>query len=249
MSSDNFLKIDKHINTLKNGESSIADLYDEDFVNWRGPTTPDSKKSFYTDYTARKLLEEVDIESLLDEIKPSGRKSYYVEGHDGVTHKSTNRTEEIFAKSLLGHSLQHLGKVVGYQMPLKASREDSYGKIDLVSYQENGATAYLIELKMADKKETLLRASLEIAAYRKLINEDILTEYLEEKRGRFGISVDDTPSIRKAVVFTLKDSTVPKELQPEYRDDYQNLRDLLSHLDVGVFTIPFSYPVDKYITP
>ena len=180
MSEDNYTKIEDHIEKITKPED-VAYLYNKNFVNWRGPTTPDKEKSFYTDYIAKQLLSELNINELFCRINSSERDSYFVKSHDGVTKKHTNRSEEIFAKSLLGHSLEHLGKVVGYQVPLKASQSDDYGKIDLVSFDDKNSTAYIIELKMADKKETLLRAALEIETYHHIVKEKKLKKYFEKK--------------------------------------------------------------------
>ena len=60
------------------------------------------------------------------------------------------------------------GKVFDYQIPLKESRKDRFGEIDLVA--QSGSSIKLLELKIDGKgKETLLRALLEIYTYYKLL--------------------------------------------------------------------------------
>lgn len=246
MSDNKFREIDEYIEQLDNGEILPQELYNHKMVNWSGPSFPDREKSFYTDYIAEQLLGRQDLLKIDIE---SDRADYFVEGHDGVTNKHTNRTEEIFAKNILGHSLEHLGKVIGYQMPLKAKREDSFGKVDLVSFDDEG-TAYLIELKMADKKETLLRAALEIYTYHQIINEDILIDFLNNKEERFGITAPTKKlPINSAILFAVKESNLPKELQPEHKNAYKNLWDLLSDLEIRVYAIPETYPVARYELP
>lgn len=248
MSEENYAKIENHIEEITNPKD-IAYLYNKNFVNWRGPTTPDKEKSFYTDYIAKKLLAELNIDTLFAKISSSNRDNYFIKEHDGVTHKHTNRTEEMFAKSLLRHRLKNLGKIIGYQMPLKDKQSDKYGKVDLVSFREDDSTAFLIELKMAEKKETLLRAALEVATYRHIIEKDKLKKYLAEKEERFGITKPNDLKIEKAVLFAVNEKDQPKELLPKNKNYYKNLWDLLAKLNIGVYTIPYTYPVEEHHNP
>lgn len=244
MNNDNYNTINDYFELIKTDKSQIAGLYKKDFVNWRGSRS--SEDQYYSDYIAKKLL---TLDDPFSEISKSDRHSYFVETHDGVTEKHTNRTEEIFAKSLLRHQLKDLGKVIGYQMPLKEKQSDTYGKVDLVSFREDDSTAFIIELKMADKKETLLRAALEIETYHQIIKEKKLKNYLKKKEDRFGITQPDELKIKKAVLFALNKTGTPKELLPKNKQAYKNLWDLLSNFEIGVFTIPFTYPTEEHKNP
>lgn len=83
----------------------------------------------------------------------------------------SNRNEEIFAKRITGLTLPELGLILDYQIPLKDTLADKgLGKIDLISFNENTKTLFLIELKYEGNDETLLRASLESYTYFKLVD-------------------------------------------------------------------------------
>ena len=59
-----------------------------------------------------------------------------------------------------------------YQTPLKDKQDDKAGKIDIVSYNKDIKTVYLLELKIEDSKETMLRCVLEIYTYLKILDGD-----------------------------------------------------------------------------
>lgn len=67
-------------------------------------------------------------------------------------------------------SLNILGKVLDYQTPLKDKQDDKAVKIDIVSYNKDIKTVYLLELKIEDSKETMLRCVLEIYTYLKTLD-------------------------------------------------------------------------------
>lgn len=257
----------KKTNELKNylrqyekGDLKFERLYDHKIVNWSGKTF---NGSYYTDYIANWLLENKDkFNSVLDGMT-SQRENYFVKGHDGVVFKQTNREEEIFAKSLLGLNLFDLGRIIGYQLPLKAKRSDEYGKIDLVSVNKDEPVAYLIELKMVDKGETLLRAALELETYYQILNEKTFREYLVKKigpesryEGHELSKIDtDTIPIRKAILFAMNEpvgynnqSHYPKELRRENQEDYQSVFKLLdkNNLDIDIFATFKRWHVQKW---
>ena len=72
----------------------------------------------------------------------------------------TNRKEEILAKLLFyQREVAGLGYIFDYQTPLKATKNDSYGKIDLLGYNNADECYSVIELKYrpSGSEETLLR--------------------------------------------------------------------------------------------
>ncbi|HEX6981318.1 MAG TPA: hypothetical protein VF181_01020 [Balneolaceae bacterium] len=240
MSNSKYSEINKCFEELDDGTLEAYKLYNHRMVNWSGPRG--NNKTFYTEFIAEQLLKRKD---LFSKINKSGRNDYFVPGHDGVTNNHSNRTEEIFAKSLLGHQLEHLGTIIGYQMPLKATQADDYGKVDLISFKDN--TAFLIELKMADKKETLLRAALEAETYHQLVDKKVFQRFVEEKvKDRFGEKDIEMLEIKKAVLFATNKLGKPKELKAGNADNYKNLYKLLEDLEIGVFTINHTYPVENH---
>ena len=65
-----------------------------------------------------------------------------------------------------------LGYIFDYQTPLKETRNDSYGKIDLLGYNQDDKCYSVIELKYrpSGSEETLLRCVLEAYTYYKLLD-------------------------------------------------------------------------------
>ena len=87
--------------------------------------------------------------------------------------QGTNRKEEILAKLLFyQRKIDGLGYIFDYQTPLKATQNDSYGKIDLLGYNQDDKCYSVIELKYrpSGSEETLLRCVLEAYTYYKLLD-------------------------------------------------------------------------------
>ncbi len=87
--------------------------------------------------------------------------------------KITNRKEEILAKLLFYQgNVDGLGYIFDYQTPLKATQNDSYGKIDLLGYNKDDKCYSVIELKYrpSGSEETLLRCVLEAYTYYRLLD-------------------------------------------------------------------------------
>ena len=134
-------------------------FYQQNFVNYRGKCKDCDE--FYTEVIAEYILQNVEK----FKIKTISRESSYkVVSHKGIINDNSNRTEEKMAIRMFNQTYKGYGKVLDYQIPLKNSRKDSgVGKIDLISLKDN--TLFLLELKRADSKETLLRCILEIYTY------------------------------------------------------------------------------------
>jgi len=138
-------------------------FYQKSCINYRGKTTDTDE--YYTEVIAQWLAEHLD---LLDQIKTISRKaSYLVEGHDGIPEDpESNREEELIAMAMKRYGeLPVVGKVLDYQTPLKDTKSDKAGKIDLLAY--DGSTLRILELKEPDSKETMLRCVLEGYTYLK----------------------------------------------------------------------------------
>ena len=148
------------INELKKELSDIENLYKSKCVNWTG-TTSDTNE-LYSEIIANELLRELKE---FDKISTVTRtETYCRENHCNIEIDicNSNRDEENFAKRITGLTLDGLGLIKDFQIPLKDTRADKgLGKFDLISFNEETKTLYLIELKYEGNKETLLRASLE----------------------------------------------------------------------------------------
>jgi len=157
-------KVEEHLEP-----ENVAQFYAQDFVNYRGTTSDTGQK--YTDVIASHLFLP-HISKMLEQIQTIDRKSPY-HGNRPMIESDPDAlpTEEHIARSMKGKTYDYIGKIIDYQTPLKDKQSDKAGKIDLLSYNEETKCAYILELKRADSKETLLRCALEAYTYRRMVNE------------------------------------------------------------------------------
>lgn len=155
------------IEKCKRAFDDIRSFYQADFVNYRGKTCDTDE--YYTEVIAEFLCE--NIETFMNGIPKITRKnSYKTFSHDGKFNEKSNRLEEIIAMQMYnqsknGEGYSFIGDMIDYQTPLKSSRNDIAGKIDLLAY--NGDTLFILELKKPDSEETMLRCVLEGYTYLK----------------------------------------------------------------------------------
>ena len=261
MSEEKYSDIDNYFMELEESPELIETLYQDSLLNRSGPAKTD--KPYYSDYIAQILLAKLKEKNLFkDGVKKSKRKDYLTD-HDGVTDVYHDGiSEKIFAKSLFGNTLDKLGTILDYEMPLTERKNKdeienpkTYGDIDLVSLNADTNNAYAIELKMnlAEKKEeTVLRAALEIETYYHSLVDETFKRALKyhisqryENHKLASVNVDNL-SIRKAVLFACdNESGLPQELREENAGQYQKLKQLLAHLGINVYVIPYHYPVQR----
>ena len=159
---------------IREAAQDMDTFYQQRFLNWTGSTS--DTKVRYTEVTASYLLNHP---GLLDRISCVGRESYLVNhtpSQNAEDYQGT-RKEEHLAQALKGKTLDGLGEIKEYQVPLKRSAKDGgVGKIDLVSL--NGSRLYVIELKFGTSKETLLRCAMEAVTYCHQANwEQLMKDY------------------------------------------------------------------------
>ena len=146
-------------------------FYQQDIVNYRGRT--EDTNELYSEVVAEYLCE--NIFEFMNGIPEIIRSEYKIDSHDGKYDESSNRLEEkiamkMFVMSENGREFQHIGKIIDYQTPLKAKRDDVAGKIDLLSYNSTSNMVYILELKESDSMETMLRCVLEGYTYFRTVN-------------------------------------------------------------------------------
>ena len=210
------------IKKLQDSSKDMSTLYTQTFINYTGKTTDTKEK--YTEVIAEWLLNNID---LLYKIKKITRlSSYKVDTHDGKhNNQNSNRLEEIMAIEIFNQkSLNILGKVLDYQTPLKNERDDKAGKIDIVSYNKDIKTVYLLELKKEDNEETMLRCVLEIFTYSKTLDKD---KFLED----FNLPKDTKIKASPLVFFN---GSQHKEMVD---GNNKYLKDLIKKLEIELFYI------------
>ena len=156
-----------------------ANFYKTPIVNYKGYVkgATQEDKNRYSEVISSTLLSK-DFLKAWKELAPV-RSNHFDTKHassesvDMEHLQGTNRKEEILAKLLFyQREVSGLGYIFDYQTPLKATRNDSYGKIDLLGYNTDDKCYSVIELKYrpSGSEETLLRCVLEAYTYYKLLD-------------------------------------------------------------------------------
>lgn len=164
----------------------VGDFYKTAILNYRGYVSGEKKvkSNLYTERIAQSILEH-DLLTAWNCLMPV-RKNHFAPEHDKVCESilSTNRKEEILAKLLYRQGdVAGLGSILDYQTPLKNKKSDSFGKIDLLSYNDMDNLISIVELKYRPSvsDETLLRCILEAYTYYKLLKLDQVKQKLNDE--------------------------------------------------------------------
>lgn len=232
-------------------------LYQWAAVNYRDETTDSSKASGvkipYVHVIADAVLSFEPHNSYLRNVPKLRRTCYKVtthsEDHARATRKrlDSNRAEERHALQMYIDSqppskkeFPFIGKVLDYQVPLYEKEKYGLRAIDLVSYNED--ILWLIELKLCNSKETLLRALLEIESYARVIQDKphFLNCYCDP------VNEVNVRELRKAVVIACDDKhgvAKPKTIYEDYLllkngdPEFDLIQKLLKLYEIEVFVV------------
>lgn len=158
----------------KDGTKFAGNFYKSAVVNYKG-CVKDSK-NLYSEVIAETLVKDNFIKDWLNlmPVRPEHFKINHPRKDETMDSiQITNRKEEILAKLLFYQgNIDGLGYLFDYQTPLKATKDDSYGKIDLLGYNTDDKCYSVIELKYrpSGSEETLLRCVLEAYTYYRLLD-------------------------------------------------------------------------------
>ena len=169
---------DKNVK-LTEVQKFAANFYKVPIINYKGHVSGKSKvnNTRYSEVIADTLVSKGYIKTWL-ELEPL-RPNHFDTGHNHSESvdinklQISNRKEEILAKLLFyQRDVKDLGYIFDYQTPLKKTKDDSYGKIDLLGYNSKDKCYSIIELKYrpSGSDETLLRCVLEAYTYYKLFD-------------------------------------------------------------------------------
>lgn len=156
-----------------------ANFYKAPIVNYKGYVKGaiQEDKNRYSEVISSTLLSKNLLKTWkeLTPVRPNhfDTKHTHSESVDMKQLQGTNRKEEILAKLLFYQcKVDGLGYIFDYQTPLKATKNDSYGKIDLLGFNQDDKCYSVIELKYrpSGSEETLLRCILEAYTYYKLLD-------------------------------------------------------------------------------
>jgi len=230
------------IDELKKELSSIDNLYKAKCVNWTG-TTSDTK-DFYTEIIANELLRELKEFDKITTVTRTG--NYCRENHCNIEMDicKSNRDEENFAKRITGLTLEGLGLIKDFQIPLKDTRADKgIGKIDLISFNQETKTLYLIELKYEGNKETLLRATLESYTYYKIVDKvKLINDCFNNQKfilNKVYNQIEPNDIDVKPAVLVVPKCNAYDELEDVELGERPKLKALALALDIKYFTVEF----------
>ena len=158
----------------KGSTKFAANFYKSGVVNYKGCVK--GCKRLYSEVIAETLVNDNFIKGWLNliPVRPEHFKINHPRKDENMDSiQITNRKEEILAKLLFYQgNIDGLGYLFDYQTPLKATKDDSYGKIDLLGYNTDDECYSVIELKYrpSGSEETLLRCVLEAYTYYRLLD-------------------------------------------------------------------------------
>lgn len=160
-------------------KSFAANFYKAPIVNYKGYVKGaiQEDKNRYSEVISSTLLSKNLLKAWkeLTHVRPNHFDTAHTPSEKVEMEKlqGTNRKEEILAKLLFYQgNVDGLGYIFDYQTPLKATQNDSYGKIDLLGYNKDDKCYSVIELKYrpSGSEETLLRCVLEAYTYYRLLD-------------------------------------------------------------------------------
>ena len=169
----------KQENSNDEVKSFAANFYKAPIVNYKGYVKGaiQEDKNRYSEVISSTLLSKNLLKAWkeLTHVRPNhfDTRHDHSESVEMEQLQGTNRKEEILAKLLFYQcEVDGLGYIFDYQTPLKATKNDSYGKIDLLGYNTDDKCYSVIELKYrpSGSEETLLRCVLEAYTYYKLLD-------------------------------------------------------------------------------
>ena len=170
------------------------------------------------------------------------RDSYIVKSHgkpsatdyQQAKNKVRFRKEEWICKLAYGKTFSEIGEIVDYQVPLKVPKgkqNTGKGKIDLLSYNEETDTAYLLEVKVDTSTESPLKAIMECYTYWQQVNGNKPYDFLGKTVIKDRIS--KKTKLKKAII--IFESNERKYLYQKMQIHYKELKDLMNKLDVECF--------------
>ena len=204
-------------------------FYRKGFLNRSGYTIDTHEP--YTEILIELMFQYGIIKRLNNEIHIIHRnKTYNIQSHleqDQIKpNKGSNQTEKNNAKSIIGRISKGYGKILNYEIPLVDKKDDIGGEIDLISYDEDSHTAFLLELKAPKAKDTLLRCSMEVYNYKCRVD---VVRLLED------FKLPPVVSIVPAILL-YDDCVAAKEFHSLDKRPY--LKRLIDELGIQVFFLP-----------
>lgn len=230
------------IEKLINAMEQLASLHKSAVIKYSGRTR--DTRRYYSEVCSEYLLERLrDNHNLFDVIHPVREKPYFVPSHlSGVVgiNRENDDEENTVKRMVFGnYNLGELGMPIDFQVPLNEKRKNKRGDIDLLTFNIETNSLYIVETKSITSEEQALRAILEVATYRKMIDENkIKAEYKKVLRDYYECDiVENEISFLKTSVLLFEGSVPSNQIQANDTCG-EKLRTLSQELEVEIFIIP-----------
>lgn len=222
----------------------ICFFYSEDFMTNRGFAM--DTKEYFPEIAAEWVIKNLEKFQQIE--SKSRESSYFSQSHDGHSDRPEADSEKQLAIKMFNQEggIPGAGVIVDYQTPLKNKQIDKFGEIDLLAYDADKKILRILELKIPDSKEPMLKCVLEAYTYLKLVDRVKLIRDLnlarKGKRERFPIIPEDTPIVACPFVFRYTSTGEDGFQYKEMQEDHPNLKNLMELLEIKPLVIEENKP-------
>ena len=230
------------INMLEEALKSPESLYNSAVISYAG-MPPDSDK-YYSEICSEYLLKKLNNnQNIFGKTQSIRNKNYFQKDHLNGKVKiniDNHREETTVMRMVFGNfNLGELGMPVDFQIPLNEKRSNKRGDIDLLTFNRETNSFYIVETKSIKSCEQALRAILEIATYRKMVDQEkIKTEYPKVLKDYYNYELVEKSKISLKTAVLLFKGSNPAELFMANDNRGEKLRALAQKLNVQVFILP-----------
>jgi hypothetical protein len=202
-------------------------FYKEDFLNYSGLTSDSNER--YTEVIAGWVIEKLEEFKQIEQI--CRKSSYCTNGHDGKNNPAS-KSERNIAKRIFQQGKKEgipgIGLILDYETPLRNTRKDGVGDIDLLAFDREKNVLRILEFKRSGSEETMLRCVLEAYTYLRVVDKDkLINDFNRDKHVNIPPS---TPLVACPLVF--RNSVPYKEIQEMQEGLRPNLKKLIEQLEV-----------------
>lgn len=213
---------------------SILDIYNHYLTNSHD-TTADTDE-LYTEIIANEILKDLTIFNRIPAVRPVSQEQVSLINKNKVTPFTVR--ENFYFRKLTGLVLEYLGQIKDSQIPLIVDINEPGGSwMDLLSYNNETKTMYLITLKYRNSKDTLLKATLEnYIHYRVEDKQRLAKDYLAKEFQKSATILGFSEVEFKPAVVVVPGSMPAHDLESLEICERQKLKALALALDINYFT-------------
>ena len=220
------------------GVKDVELFYQQKFINYRGPRSKNKKR--YTEIIACWVINHLEMFEQIGTI--CRESSYYSKIRDGRTNNPDANSEKQIAIRMYKQEggIPGLGTIIDYQTPLKNKESDKVGEIDLLAFDEKNGVLRLLELKVPNSKETMLRCVLEAYTYLRLVDrEKLIQDFNCGKQKNIPL---DTPIVACPFIYRRNSKGENGAQYQEMQEDRPKLRELMKLLEIKPLVIEENKP-------